>query len=134
MPLEFEFDVDANIVRTVAVGEVVLGQLSELHEAVLPDSRCPQPYRELWDGRKAELKVTPTGAKQIIDKMRHDPRFQGGRIAVIAGDRDFLYGMARLTETIVELARASFEMRVFREADEAEQWLLAPPAVQSESA
>ena len=56
----------------------------------------------------------------------------GGRIALV-GDRDFLFGMMRLGNTI--LSQQGVTSEVFRNADAAEHWLQlrAPPTSSSDS-
>jgi hypothetical protein len=75
----------------------------------------------LCDLRDARTDLTPRDIRRVVDFVsRHREARGGGKSAVVAG-RDVDYGMARIAQ--VHLEPLGVELAVFRELQEAEEWL-----------
>ena len=103
--------------------------------AQVRDPAVPLPLRDLHDLSRVErFEVGGDDFRQIVTGLRQDPqRIRDARLAIIA-PRDHVYGMYRMFELlsehappVEELRRQGHapEVRVFRQQDEAREWLLS---------
>ena len=126
MPLSYEIDEELGLVRTSATGRVTLGELLAGLEELVLRPNLPLPLRELWDGSAIDdLGISPTDARRAISTLRTWPAFKGAHIALVSGDRDIVFGMSRLVEAVAYTSGADLEFRAFRDAAEAERWLVS---------
>lgn len=87
----------------------------------------PPPLRMLVDRRHC-LAPSPDFVKHIATFFKaHAERFTGSQIAIVA-DSDIGFGMARMTELLVEGTGVPCHLHSFREWAEAERWLSVPGA------
>lgn len=77
-------------------------------------------YRELFDGRAGEVEFAAADTPRIVELMRKLTK-EGpiGPKAVVAPD-GYTYGVARMIEM---LAEEFCEIKIFRDEDEALEWL-----------
>jgi len=83
----------------------------------------------IWDVRDGSLsQLSAEDMRMLVTAgAPHAHRRTGGRTAIIcATDVDF--GMGRMFQTIASLQHVPFEIRVFRDTDEAMSWLDLPCA------
>lgn len=126
MVVELKADPGGPIVRIVLSGEIAVRELAASVEEIVERDDLPTPLRLLYDCRKIErLKLDPRGIRDLVDLARQRSRFDGARVAAVATD-DLVYGMARMTSTLTEIAAAGFVYEAYRDIAEAEAWLLSP--------
>ena len=79
-------------------------------------------YRELFDGRAGEVEFAAADTPRIVELMRRLTN-EGliGAKAIVAPE-GYTYGVARMIEM---LAEDFCEMKIFRDEDEAREWLAA---------
>ena len=79
-----------------------------------------------WDFSKCSLDGTSSvflkQAANLVHRLSQNTR-KGGKTAVIAS-QDLEYGLSRMFQIITEDEGIPFNIKVFRTADEASQWLL----------
>jgi hypothetical protein len=124
MPLQFAIHEDLNLVVTTAAGSVTAQDL-ETHAqelAAVPD----RPYRELVDFRDREsAEVDLEAVREMANFLRdHDANPPGSKLAMVA-TADVVYGSLRVYEA--HRAHDSLAIRVFRNREEALDWLGVPP-------
>ena len=120
MPITYVFDQGENLVRTTVAGAVavqdILDHLTAQQKGrtvacreLVDVSQVAPPYlssSQVWQAAQAALAV--------VLKERAGPR-------AIVVTNDAIYGMCRMFATLVE---DTFPIRVFRDAAQAEHWLL----------
>ena len=126
MSIRFAVHAREKYVHTEVHGAVdlaqVLGYLDELHAH--PDFAPELP--RLIDWRGAELlRLGVPEFRTIASALRSGEPPSAGRRAFV-GDRDYLFGMLRMHETMLDDAPA--EYAVFRTVEEAREWLGIPGA------
>ena len=120
VPITFTVDHALREVQTVASGVVTFaemeGQLLELRDAGLLS------YREFFDGRAGQVEFAAADTPRIVELMRKltkDGRL--GPRAVLAPE-GYTFGVSRMIEM---LAEEFCEIKIFRNEDEAREWLAA---------
>ena len=100
-------------------GEATFDGLMEVYDALAPDGQfCVR--RRLWDLRGANIVMTNAELERLGHEGQARDHDRPSRAAVVA-TRDVDFGLARVNE--VYRASSNTEMRVFRDFDEALQWL-----------
>lgn len=89
---------------------------------ILAHPIASRPLRVLVDRRHCRAPAAQF-IQQISDFMRrHHDRFRGGSVAIVASDAAG-YGVARMTELLLEAEKMPCAVRAFRDWAEAEVWL-----------
>lgn len=102
-------------------GEVRKEDIVAALDTLYHEPRFQSGMSQLWDIRHGEAILSPAELTDIISFVYQHTRERGkGRSAVVTG-REVDYGMARIAQVHVE--EVGIELMVFRELDEAEQWL-----------
>jgi len=120
MPIHFHIDPRAGLVRLTMTGEVSAAEfMAYRRELVAHPSYSPVLPRVL-DARAVTLAPDTPEIQQLANAMLWRGVQLLARRAIIA-DRDALYGMFRMLETMVDLEGGE-PVRVFRTEEEALQW------------
>jgi hypothetical protein len=104
-------------------GELQLDVLQRALEAVYQSEHFDPDGDVLWDVREADLSsFSSSDVRQVADFVEQHWGGSGSSRAalVVSGDLDF--GLARMYEQLLE-SRRSGEVRVFRDLDDAVDWL-----------
>jgi len=121
MPISYELDRAASVIRTRCYGELKLAEVLDHFRQLRAEPDLPQHLDVFLDLRDSSL--VPT-AKQI-EAASGGPGVLNGvlcfRYCSIVADRPALYGMARMWGILVE--RFFAEVNVFRTTEEADAWL-----------
>ena len=121
MAVTYAIDLQEKIIRTLCTGDVTMQEVVAHFRELREDPNCPSFLDVLLD--VAKINILPD-ARQIqamgieIRSLQQKVRF--GLCAVIA-PRDALYGMLRVFQVVNQ--DYFREIRVFRTAAEAEEWL-----------
>jgi len=135
IPIAYTIDDENGLVLSVGRGVVTTRELFDYLAAQVRDPAVPLPLRDLHDLSRVErFEAGGEDFRQIVAGLERDPqRIQDARLAIIA-PRDYVYGMYRMFELLsahapsVEKLRAEGRaphVRVFRQHDEARDWLLS---------
>lgn len=117
MPGSFRFN---NTVLYITMeGKHTSEEFLEIMTSALSDPDCPEKVGLLVDGRNASFNPPSAELRQLVDRMAKFEKL--GRRALVASD-DFLFALGRMAGAFEELEGK--EMRVFKELNEAEAWLL----------
>ena len=121
MPVTYEIDKAAGIIRTKCAGFVTLSDVKEHFQTLERDPDCPRQLDVLLDF--SEMTSFPAteqlkAASEEISRVRDRVRFGAGAILV---STDAHYGNAMVFEVLS--ARAFRVTRIFRDLSEAEAWL-----------
>jgi hypothetical protein len=120
VPITFTVDHALREVHTVASGRVTFTDI-EAHILKQRDAGVVA-YRELFDGRAGEVEFAAADTPRIVELMRKlTTEGPVGAKAVVAPD-GYTYGVARMIEM---LAEEFCEIKIFRDEDEARNWLAA---------
>ena len=91
------------------------------------------PPNVLWDCRNSDpADLSADEVRRIVEQLgRHEDRFsarQGGKTAVVVPS-DLSFGLARMAQILAESSKEPlpFEVRVFRDMEDAERWLAETP-------
>jgi len=123
MPITYEIDKARGVIRTRCVGHVVFAEVAEHFRTLFLDPACPERLDVLLD--LSEMTSVP-GVEQLkavpgeIGRIRDRVRFEA---CAIVATSDLLFGLTRMFEVFAE---EQFRTTcVFRDASEAEAWLIA---------
>jgi hypothetical protein len=131
MPVMYKIDTKERVIRTQCIGnatfEEVVGHFRELER----DPECAERLDVLLDVSEMtslpnaiQIRALPPELKKIQKKVRFEA-------CAIVAVRDALFGMLRMFEV---MAQDYFRViRVFREATEAEAWLVSQRSTQPRS-
>jgi hypothetical protein len=121
MPVTYTIDAGLGMIHTVCSGNVTLDEVLGHFRELAEDPACPKHLDVLLDlSRNMSLPQSSQLMAVTVALQRIGQRVEFGFCAIIA-ERPALYGMLRMFEV---LAQPYFrEVRVFRAATEAEQWL-----------
>lgn len=106
----------------VGVGIVTAKELREVVEVLAGGPAPPRGTRILADlSRATLLDLSNVEVRDLAGRLRSQSRsLPGARVAVVA-PTDQVYGMARMTQTLLE--PAPLEIAIFRERPDADRWL-----------
>ena len=122
MPITYQIDTDAHLVRTVATGVVVDADLRAHEDKLVVDPAFEPAMAQLVDGRTIErLDVSAEGIRQfVLNETRHAERLANHRVAILASE-NMVFGMARMYQTLSDV-----RVGVFRSMAEAMAFLGRP--------
>jgi len=124
MPLSYEIDQDRRLVFTAAWDTVTGAEALELQRQLRSNPRFNPDFFQLLDlARVTSVSIDRQTMTEIA--VRHSFSAKSRR-AFVVGSNKFVYGMARM---FIALSRVTGneEMRVFKNRDEALQWLGVAP-------
>ena len=115
MPLKFEYDAESGMLMGRGSGR--LG-FDDFYQQPLPD--YPMGTPELVDMRDVtEIDITAEEIRSIATVERQGPG-RISRMAILTGS-DIGFGLSRMFQLLAD--QASYEIKVFRESDDAIEWL-----------
>jgi len=123
MPVSYRIDAAGKIIRTVCTEPTTVADVAAHFRELSNDPACTGPMDVLLN--VAAMQALPesrelSAVSQELWTVRQKIKF--GRCAIVAG-RDAMFGMMRIFEVF---AQGYFvAIRVFRDADEAEVWLVS---------
>ena len=121
MPVTFQIDGNAGIVRTRCTGLVTFAEVIDHFRELAEDPACPERLDVLLDVTGIASLPDPSQLRSVsveIDRLRHRVRF--GNCAIVAGS-DVVFGMMRMFEVFA--AEHFHSIRVLRDLGESEAWL-----------
>jgi hypothetical protein len=125
MQVSYTIDKERRLIITTASGQLTMADVSELKSKLLNDPDFDLSYAHLVDMR-ALNSTSITGEE--IRSLAPDQTTIKMRQAVVVST-DLLYGLGRMLENLREAA-GGFGTRIFRDYDEAVDWLLSKRANQ----
>lgn len=119
----YEIHIDeANGIAYVAMqGAISSNEMMQALDDLAEDGRFVSAKR-LWDVRQASGDLTPGDIERLAHAATAKDTDKTSRVAIVAS-ADFVFGMSRIFEA--HRASAGVDVRVFREIETAERWLLA---------
>lgn len=118
MPVEWEIDQKRRLMKVVGEGDVILAELHALADAVVEHEIFG--YRKLVDVRHAETSMSQEEMLEIGVRARAVQAMgTTGPLAVVLPES----GLAQAEMLLGMIAAGERPMRVFRDLDEAEQWI-----------
>jgi hypothetical protein len=125
MPISFKIDKDRRLVMGFGSGVVTKEDMLAGREQLLKDPDFDPSFSLLQDYTQiAESTITPDDVRQLARTSIYSP---ASRRALVMKD-DASFGLARMFETHRELGGHT-GVRIFRNIDEALDWVLAKDAV-----
>ena len=122
MPITYSIDHERGVVLTTASGVLTDDELLHHKRKMTSDPNFKPGLVGLSDIREiAELAVTTEGIRSLVKQDALDAeRLKGFKLAIVASD-DVVFGMARMYQTMTQ--DNVFNVRIFRDLDEAKKWL-----------
>lgn len=121
MPVTYEIESEAGILRTRCRGQVTFEEAIGHFRALEGDDSLPRPVDALLDLTETQSLPETNQIRSVaveVDRVRS--HVQWGASAIVASG-DALYGMTRMFHAFVERFFAA--SNVFRNIEEAERWL-----------
>jgi hypothetical protein len=124
MPITYDVDIDAGLVRLTGTGDVHPPEWTAVLDQVLKDSRHQPGMGILMDRRAITNTQNTAMITAGVDYFETRAALLGAcRYATVVSDLS-AYGMGRMMEQLTEARRrAAVEVRAFTDIGEAEQWL-----------
>ena len=122
MPVETIIDADAGLITYKATGDVPFSEMQEAFESIFTNPEFRSGMNALCHAKNARLTVTVLDVQNLIQLLGQysAKRGKGFRVAVLVrSNEDF--GLSSLFE--VGTAPLPFEVQVFRNSQEAYEWL-----------
>lgn len=118
MPIISKIDHERREVQAIAVGPVTY---ADVEDHIVQQRRLGSvSYREFLDARGAGPILSPAEARRIVQLLRDmSQEAPLGRTAVLVSS-DYAFGMVRMLEMLLDDV---FELRPFRDEEEANAWL-----------
>lgn len=121
MPAEYKIDKERRLVTSTMTGVLTQEEVLEQIQQLLTDPQIDSTFSHLVDCRQvSELKCSAEEVRRIAET---DIFSLESRRAFVVID-DLMYGLARMYEIHREL-RGETGIRVFRDIDEAMDWIMA---------
>lgn len=127
LPGAYDFDQEGGVVFTRFWGVVEDGDLTAVRRAIARDPDIRPPIYELVDLRGVEnLAVTSRGIQAVVDIDMALREKASLRIATaLVAEEEVAFGMARMFELLSSSRNSPRYVEVFRNAEEALNWLLS---------
>lgn len=123
MPISYKIDVDQNLIRTTATGQLTLQEVVNHFRTLAKDPQARKPLDVFLDLSTVNTAPDTHQLSVVIGEMKKSRTgLRFGACAILAS-QDALFGMMRMFEAYAE--EFFRETRTFRVATEAEQWLAA---------
>jgi hypothetical protein len=123
MPFTYRVDRTQQVVWITLEGRCGIGEIRAGIEHVWTDPDAEAVRRFVWDLRDAQLIVTGEDLRSLLSWNRpHASKRPPNRAAVVA-TAPAMYGVARMAEAYADVLNSVTTMRVFRDMDEALDWL-----------
>jgi len=121
MPATYEIDKKRRLVITMGLDRVTLAEAMANQERLLKDPEFDPGYSQLMDVTRADLGgLTASDIRMIAERNVFSVN---SRRAIVVSS-NLAYGFGRMFETLREIAGEK-GVRIFRDIDEAVDWLLA---------
>ena len=126
MDAAYKIDKERRLIITTASGQITMSGIGELKKKLLNDPDFDPTFAHLVDMRA--LDSTDITGEDIRKLAPPDAATKKMRQAIVVS-KDLLYGLGRMLENLRE-ASGSYGTRIFRDYDEAVDWLLSKRANQ----
>ena len=121
MPITHAVDRERGAITAVASGTIVL---ADVRQHLVDERRdAGLSYPELIDARGVTIVFSPADVRTVVELLRDLGAHQTLGPTAILVSTDYVYGMLRMLEVLVEDVCA---VRPFRELSDAERWLQNP--------
>ena len=122
MPMTYEIDTDAGLVRIFGSGTLSDDEMVDCITALRADADLRPDMNALSDMRAIEVGFTSEGIARMLQVLEaSDDRRASGRAAVVVSS-DVAFGMGRMMELSAE-GHTEPRFRIFRDLGEARSWL-----------
>ncbi len=115
------YKIDGGILYEIVIGEIGVEEQCGFIREVLSDPALPSPLKVLRDAREQDGLIGDSlnDLQPIISIAKNAFMPAGSRMAIVASD-DLVFGMSRVFQ-----AHLDENVSVFRDYDEAREWLLS---------
>jgi 5'-3' exonuclease len=122
MPLEFSYTED-NGIKVKGVGKVTALDLLNANKNIYENEEKIKSIRyQLCDFTHVkEIEISTNDVLSIADQDNRAAAINSDMIYAIVGDKDVIYGLARMWQSYVD--RSGCETGVFRSMEEAQKWI-----------
>ena len=126
MPIHYEIDADRRLVYEGGHGPATREDFAALIRGLAEDEDFRPGMNGICDFRGLTFDLPTTEIEELCELMSgNEEAFRGSRFAVIV-PRDLEFGLVRMFSLMLE--GAPFQVRAFRELEEARLWLGLPEA------
>jgi hypothetical protein len=125
MPIQYRIDSERGRIRTACIGDVTLDEVLAHFDELERDPKCPPHLDVLLDLTAQESPPRPDQLRSAAERIGAVSELAFGLCAIVTSSES-MFGLLRMFEVYAE---PHFEqLRVFRDAVEAEAWLDAERA------
>lgn len=120
MPCSYKIHKDRRLVLTTASGEFTFADATAHEDRLYGDPEFDPTFAHLIDG--THVTKTEISAPELSTLARRTKFSAHSRKALVVNST-YLYGLARMFQAYLEASRSSESISVFRELDQAKEWL-----------
>lgn len=126
MPISYSIDKNLGVVFTTATGRLTEEELLEDKRRLTSDPNFSPEFVELSDIRAvSDLAITPEGIARMVMQDEDDAdKLSAYKLAIVVS-KEVAFGLARMYESMTQANVPN--VRIFREINEARDWLGLPP-------
>jgi hypothetical protein len=124
VPFSYEIDRGRDFVSIVASGKITTEEALATFDAIVGEPGFHPGMKILSDHRDLETVVPIAFIKAWISRIEEAGKLFRGTRAALVESGTVRYGMARMASILTE--PTAIEMRVFRDVEEARNWLESP--------
>jgi len=121
MPASAHVDPDTGIAYCLATGELTRDEILAVIEQIYRDPNFREPRRTIWDIAEATPTLNVQELRAVVTYVKAHRPAGAGKTAIVAMG-DLAFGMGRMYEMLA--SEQQVETRVFRNSEEARQWIL----------
>ena len=127
MPHRYLIDPDLNCIFVRYRGLVRADELDHVRLSLEADPLLRPGMNRVWDQRDCDIQVTPDELSKLAENWNTASHIHGKRKLAYLIDKDLSWGFNRIFEA--HRVNQSGEYNLFRDYDEAKQWLGLPADV-----
>ena len=124
MPLEYKINEEKKLVHVTGWDIITFSELLSHINELSKDPRYKKPMKKLIDYRQVNNVDLSLSLSESFAQVKAElsDSFSGEKCAIVA-PKDVTFGTARIHDSLIEMKEPNIETEVFREFDQALDWL-----------
>ena len=125
MTIELEYKSSDNYLLATVEGVFVHHDFIQAMAEITSSEEYSPDVNTIWDVRKLDFGHVDEDLERLVISIRKtiDEKRGNTKLAFVVAD-DLSFGMTRMYQTLSEMSELSQEMKIFRKAEDARNWVL----------